>query len=732
MGRLRDGDAVFDEQGNVCQVVAAHPVRVGRPCFRVVFSDGSAIIADADHLWTTIDRRTRKALRRRVPGAKSVKPQCRPRYAPQTLTTAEIAATLYDGDEVNHCIPCALPLRLSQRDLPLDPYLLGLWLGDGSSSAAEITTADPEVVTAFRDAGYGLTRYGASGRSTTYGIVSIDQRRRSPSTGRYEAESSGFHCGLKSLGLFGNKHVPAQYLRASAEQRLALLQGLFDSDGYCDPANGSSEFCSTSESLALQVCELCLSLGLKAVVYRGRATLCGVDCGPKFRVCFTVHADFHLFRLVRKQSALPSRGAQFHRAYRRYIVAVEPVESVPVRCITVDSASRLYLAGEAMIPTHNTRVGAQWTIGVAKAAVSRIALVAATADDVRGTMVEGQSGILACSPPWFTPVWEPSVGKAGRLTWPNGSQAFGYSSKVPSAFRGPQHHAAWCDEMAAWRRMQETWDMLRMGLRLGSAPQTCITTTPTPAKLIKDLVSDHRRMPDGGALVRVVRGATFANAANLAPDFLAELKAKYEGTRLGRQELYAEILSDKPGALWTLSRLDELRCKGDPPPMRRIVVAIDPPASSGETADECGIVAAGLGEDGHGYVIADHSERALSPVEWARKAVNLYHKLEADRIVAEVNQGGDMVGAVIRQVDAGVSFKAVRAGRSKGTRAEPVSALYEQGRVHHVGSFKLLEDQMCDFTIDGTKGYSPDRVDALVWALSELMLGRSITFHGVH
>lgn len=372
-----------------------------------------------------------------------------------------------------------------------------------------------------------------------------------------------------------------------------------------------------------------------------------------------------------------------------------------------------------------TRVGAEWVISVALEGPLRIALIAATADDVRGTMVEGESGILACSPPWFRPTWEPSVG-GGRLTWPNGAQAFGYSADVPRSLRGPQHHAGWLDELAAWRRMKDAWDMYRFGLRLGQNPRTVITTTPTPAKLIKELVSDARKAVDGSAIVRVIRGSTYANSANLAADFLADLVAKYEGTRLGRQELYAEILTDKPGALWTLSQLEEHRAQ-KLPEMKRIVVAIDPPVTSGADADECGIITAGLGVDGHGYVLADDSERGLSPKQWAEKALAAYVRHGADRIVAEVNQGGEMVENTIRQVDPNVSFRAVHATRGKVLRAEPVSAIYAQGRAHHFGVFKSLEDQLCDFTTDfdrSKSGYSPDRLDALVWAITDLMLGQ--------
>lgn len=362
---------------------------------------------------------------------------------------------------------------------------------------------------------------------------------------------------------------------------------------------------------------------------------------------------------------------------------------------------------------------------VAREGRVRIALIGRTDGDVRGTMVEGESGILAVSPPWFRPKWEPSFKPAGRLIWPNGAMAIGYSAETPQSLRGPQHHAGWCDELAAWRRMRDTWDMYRLGLRLGQRPRTCITTTPTPAALIKELLADKRQATDGTPLVRIVRGATYANQANLADDFLAELRAKYEGTRLGRQELFGEILTDKPGALWTLRRIEETRPSGELPPMQRIVVAIDPPISSQEGSDECGIVVAGLGADGHGHVLADESERGLDPRQWAEKAAGAYHLHGADRIVAEANQGGEMVGQVIRQVDPNLPVKLVHATRGKYLRAEPVSALYAQGRVHHAGVFKVLEDQMCDFTPDFDRakaGYSPDRVDALVWALTELML----------
>jgi phage terminase large subunit-like protein len=383
----------------------------------------------------------------------------------------------------------------------------------------------------------------------------------------------------------------------------------------------------------------------------------------------------------------------------------------------------LLLAGRGF---GKTRVGAEWCHERAAESVCRIAIVGATMDDARKICVDGESGIMACAKPWFRPTFEPSK-NGGTVTWPNGSLAELYSGEKPDGLRGPQFHAAWLDELLKWRRMQAAWDMLRFALRLGTHPRTVITTTPTPAKLIKDLVNDKRTGADGLPMVRVVRGSTYANAANLSADALDELRTKYEGTRLGRQELFGEILEDRPGALWTYANIDEHRIN-DPeqvPKLERTIVAIDPPVTSGEDADECGIVAAGRGPHSHAYVLGDASERGLSPKQWAQKALRLYHDTGAGLIVAEANNGGEMIKHVINTEAPEVKVKLVHASKGKVTRAEPVSSLYEQGRVHHVGTFKALEDQQTDFTVDWDRdvmGYSPDRVDALVWAITELML----------
>ena len=360
-----------------------------------------------------------------------------------------------------------------------------------------------------------------------------------------------------------------------------------------------------------------------------------------------------------------------------------------------------------------TRTGAEWVQEqAATGACRRMALVAPTAADVRDTLVEGASGILAIAPDHLRPEYEPSK---RRLTWPNGALATLFSADEPERLRGPEHDGAWCDEVGAWRD-PAAWDMLSFGLRIGRNPRCIVTTTPKPsARVIRELMARQ------GRDVVVTRGRTADNAANLSPSFMDAITARYGGTRLGRQELDGEMLEDVPGALWQRAWIDADRVTAAPD-MQRIVVAIDPAVSTGEGSDLTGMVVAGIGTDGDIYVLEDLTAK-LGPAEWARLAVSAYRRHRADRIVAEVNNGGALVEATLRNVDGSIPYKEVHASRGKAIRAEPVSALYEQHRVHHVGTFADLEDQMCAFTSDFDRnraGYSPDRVDALVWAISEL------------
>lgn len=361
-----------------------------------------------------------------------------------------------------------------------------------------------------------------------------------------------------------------------------------------------------------------------------------------------------------------------------------------------------------------TRTGAEWIRGEVEAGrAGRIALVAETAADARDVMVEGQSGLLAVCPPWSRPTYEPSK---RRLTWPSGATATLFNAVEPDQLRGPQFDCAWCDELAKWRYAQEAWDQLQFGLRLGERPRQVVTTTPRPIPLVRALLKDAR--------TEVTRGRTLDNAANLAASFLTAITERYGGTRLGRQELEAELLDDVPGALWTRAMIDKARSAGSVPDMQRIVVGVDPSGTSGEDGgDSIGIVIAGKGVDGLGYVLGDWTCK-LSPAGWGRRTVEAAARFKADRIVAERNFGGAMVESVIRTADSAAPVRLVDASRGKIIRAEPIAALYEQGRIRHIGdSLEHLEDQMCAMTGDGYVGEgSPDRVDAAVWALTDLMV----------
>lgn len=359
-----------------------------------------------------------------------------------------------------------------------------------------------------------------------------------------------------------------------------------------------------------------------------------------------------------------------------------------------------------------TRAGAEWCRAVALAdPAARIALVGETLHEARAVMVEGPSGLLACHADAGRPLWHTS---RRELVWPGGARAQVFSADDPEALRGAQFSAAWCDEIAKWRRGEAAWDMLQFGLRLGAAPRQVATTTPRATPLLKRLLADPR--------CATTRATTADNAAHLAPTFLSAVVGRYAGTRLGRQELDGELIEDREDGLFRRAEIEAAR-RSAAPELTRIVVAIDPPVTSGARADACGIVAAGRCAAGRAYVLADATVSGARPQEWARCAVRLFERVAADRMVAEVNQGGELVAELLRQIAPGLPLRLVHASRGKVARAEPVAALYERGLVAHVGALPALEDEMCDFGHAGLSGgRSPDRVDALVWALTELML----------
>ena len=369
-----------------------------------------------------------------------------------------------------------------------------------------------------------------------------------------------------------------------------------------------------------------------------------------------------------------------------------------------------------------TRSGAEWVRLTAEAdPAARIALIGASLGEARSVMVEGESGVIACCPPHRAPRYEPSL---RRLTWDNGAQAILYSAGEPEALRGPQHSHAWCDEIGKWSfsggHASRAWDNLLLGLRLGENPRIVATTTPRAVPLLRRLLDSE----EIGEVV-VTRGRTVDNVRNLPKRFVADIRREFAGTLLGRQELDGELIADQPGALWTRSLLERCREAAATSPPRRVVVAVDPPASA--EGDACGIVVAALCDDGLARLLADASVEKASPERWAQAVAGAAKAWGADRVIAEANQGGAMVESVLRAAELALPVRLVHATRGKSARAEPVAALYEAGRVRHAGMFAALEDQLCGIMAGGEyrgPGRSPDRADAAVWALTELMLGR--------
>lgn len=361
-----------------------------------------------------------------------------------------------------------------------------------------------------------------------------------------------------------------------------------------------------------------------------------------------------------------------------------------------------------------TRAGAEWVLGRARLDGSlRIALVGASVDEVRDVMVLGDSGLLKCARPDEEMLWVPS---RRLVVFPSGAEAYAYSGQSPEKLRGPQHHIAWCDEIAKWARPEATWANLQLGLRLGTSPQIMVTTTPRAVPLLKRIAK-----ADGTAKTF---GRTEENDT-LAPGFAAAMRAMYGRSRFGREELDGELIEDVEGALWSRDGIEAARV-GEAPAILRCVIGVDPPAGAGAVSDACGIVAAGLGSDGRGYVLGDHSVQGLGPEGWARAVAAAAEAHGAERVIAEANNGGAMVESVLRAADQRLPVRLVHASRGKSARAEPVAALFEAGRARLAGVFPALEDELCGLLIGGGyegPGRSPDRADAMVWALTELMLG---------
>lgn len=628
LGEIQIGDQVFTEQGEVTSVTWVSAIAEGRPCYAVTFSDEETIIADADHKWLVYSFSERQYNK-----------------APSIRTTEALTHRTRIYNQRNYTIKRPGPLAYPEKELPIDPYVFGCWLGDGTSAGGGYTTNDQEIIDEIRSAGYTVSKWN---QEFQYNIL-------------------GLCAPLRALGVLNNKHIPRIYLEGSIEQRQALLQGLMDTDGYIDDT-GHCEFDQNKEAFIIQMWELIRGLGMTcrkslsktySKDFPGASPMLRVQFSPNFP-CFRLPKKLSRIRPLSKKSSWVS------------VTSVEPVESVPVKCIAVAADSHLYLAGKGCTPTHN-------------------------------------SGVLAVCAKRERPVF---VASKRQLQWPNGAKSLIFTADEPERLRGKQHMKFWADELAAWR-YPDAWDQAMLGLRLGKHPQACITTTPRPIQTLRDLIKDDATI--------VTKGTTYDNRSNLAEAFFNKIIKKYEGSRLGRQELNAELLDDNPGALWHLKDIDRLRVK-ESTMLARVVVGIDPSVKEDGSGDECGIVVAGLGYDGEFYVLDDIS-LAASPNGWAKEAIdNGYKRHCADRVVAEINNGGALVESVLRTVDPNVSYEGVHASRGKKTRAEPISALYEQGRVHHVGTFAKLEDEMCQWDPE-LSPESPNRVDALVWAITMLAGG---------
>lgn len=634
MEYLKVGDKVFDETGAPCSVIWVSKIADNRPCYEVGFSDGETIIADAKHKWFTWSGRARRAVRISK----------HPEDVPSVVTTEEIAKNLFDYGQMNHAIPLPGALQYPEKILLIHPYVLGAWMGDGRVRGGDFTSADQEIIETITSFGYKVTKHHYK---YAYRICGIDP-------------------DLKTLKVIGNKHIPDEYLFGSIEQRLWLLRGIMDTDGYISP-RGQCAFDNNNLVLMENVRELIRGLGMTVTLKR-TAKIHASFPGAKPMYRLTFQPTINVFQLSRKTKRIKKLSS---KASWRMIRSAIPCDSVPVKCISVDSKSSLFLVGKGCEPTHN-------------------------------------SGIMAISPPWDMPRYESSK---SRLTWKNGAIAFLRSADEPERFRGLQFYKTWVDELAAWR-YPEAWDQIQMGLRLGKNPQALITTTPRPIKILKDILSDPNTV--------ITRGSSYENKANLSKAFFDSIIKKYEGTRLGRQEIDAEMLEDVQGALWKRELIDLHRVQ-EMPELVKCVIPIDPAVSSKKTSDESGIIPMGMGANGHIYVFDDLSG-IYAPKNLMTKAITAYEKYRADKIVAEVNNGGEFIKDLLRLIGGDIPYAEVWASRGKVTRAQPVLMLYEQGRVHHVGSLPALEDEMC--TWDEKAGDpSPNRIDSLVWGATYLTSG---------
>lgn len=762
MENLEVGDVIYDERGNTTNVTKVFPIVYPETCYRIHFNDNSYIDASGEHRWNVWTKKMfgrYAAFRRKIPNLpiipdnwpvfESAHYSAKPMYSNDELdlisellskntsftdisvlvnrTESSIRSRLHDYKNIRNnnvkntyklkelldagetlFIPSCKPIKQPTQNLPIDPWCMGYLLGDGNTNGKGWVACDEQ------DREFLRLKFSSKGLIAT-------------ETGNLQANKfyvSGLTKDWKNLNLHKGKHIPELYLKSSIEQRIELIQGLIDSDGCIDKKHGYYRFGNSDKRLVGDVLEILVSLGLTPKFYTRPAKRYKIkgkyyDIKQSYDVWFSSLLPF--CSLPRKACRMKTKLERRHSMLRK-ITSIEKIPTTPMRCISVDSPNALYLIGKSLIPTSNTRVGSELVRKWAESGkVKRIALVGPTTSTVNGVMINGESGILGVCPPSNYPRW---ISTNRTLTWPNGCVAEAFSAEEPDRLRGPQFEKAWTEELCAWR-YQSTWDMLMMGLRLGD-PQVVVTTTPKPLPVLTDLL----KLKSTYTIV----GSTYDNRSNLASSFFEEIIGKYEGTRLGQQELMAEILEDIPGALWTADNIDKYRIdldvngnfmdsKKNPttlPDFLNVVLAIDPAVSTNKKSAETGMCVAAYGTDQHFYVLFIDSFKE-APEVWARRAMTMMKTFECDKLVAEVNMGGDLVESVIRSVNPIQFVHKVQAARGKVIRAEPIASLYTQGKVHHVGRFSKAESQMTTFSpLENPSGLL-DCIDSTVWALSKLV-----------
>ena len=737
---VRIGDEVFDESGRVCHVTGTFD-DTPEVAYRLYFSDGSTIDACSDHQWVTWTHRDRKALlrspyddssrfprewpawrRKRLCGGSRSGPKVYPNSAgPRVRTTREIADTLTQGKrgDANHCIPACAPLQLPDAELPVDPYLLGYWLGDGTSACAEVTISDDdaeEVLSYLVAAGAarGSERRKEGSSCATYRIGGL-RSVNDPADGRFTS-SGGLHSRLKKLGALGNKHVPGIYLRASAAQRLALLQGLMDADGGWNGEDSNCvEFSNTKKVLADAVAELAVSLGQKPIVHESRAMLYGRDCGPKWRVWWT--PTVNVFRLSRKANRFHAEpGAQSLRNHHRMIIRAERIDPVPMRCLSVDSKHNMYLAGEAMIPTHNTLCGANWAIQVALSEPDIwVGVCAPTFIDIKRVCFEGPSGIEKVAQPGEIADYN----KNGlRFTMRNGSVIQGYTADRPDSIRGANLAYCWFDELGSIAKPDFYHFGLLPALRQ-SKGRLLVTTTPRNVGIISDLIKDAGKPEKRTHYTKATSMENWKSKGVM--EMIEKVKSAYGlQSFLGRQELLGELVDDLPGQLFRIQDIDAYRVEAFPE-LRNTVVAVDPATTANRDSDETGIVVCAEGIDRHFYTLQDCSLKGS--VLTVMNAISAaFYRWDASVVVVEKNVAGDWFRQALYDKDPHIPYKPVQAMKGKTIRAQPLSPLMERGLIHMVGrDFDDLERQLISMTsYDDRVHKADDRADAWVWAMREL------------